>query len=282
MSYTEVKFTFEPFNSIYPELLADSLAEIGFDSFITEDETLMAYIPTKCLSIKGIKKCISSFFMPEVTIAFTTKSIEEHNWNEEWEKNEYEPIIIPGLCAIHATHHTDIPAIPYDIIINPQMAFGSGAHETTSMLTELLLNLDLNGLTALDMGCGTGILSIAMAKRGAQKVVAIDIDEKSVNNTIENCHINGTTNIEVIHGDASSIPMISPGYGIIVANIHKNIILNDLPAYASALAPQGTLVVSGFFIEDSLDIQEKAKLFNLTLTDSHSKNNWTVLKFQNK
>jgi ribosomal protein L11 methyltransferase len=192
----------------------------------------------------------------------------------------YEPIIINDLCAIHAPHHENIPSVRYDIIINPRMAFGSGTHETTSMLTEILLNKDLKGKKTLDMGCGTGILAIAMSLSGAENVYAIDIDEKSVANTTENISLNNINNIETILGDASAISKIGKPLNLIVANIHKNIIINDMHLYANALTPKGELIVSGFYTEDANDILTSAKEYGLSLKQTYSKNNWCVLLLQ--
>lgn len=280
MNYTEVKFSFQPFDSIYPELLSASLAEIGFDTFHNEGETLLAYTPSGTISNEEIEDVINAFFIPDIKITFETSEIEEHNWNEEWEKMHYEPIIINDLCAIHAPHHENIPSVRYDIIINPRMAFGSGTHETTSMLTEILLNKDLKGKKTLDMGCGTGILAISMSLSGAENVYAIDIDEKSVANTTENISLNNIKNIETILGDASAISRIGNPLNLIVANIHKNIIINDMHLYANALTPKGELLVSGFYTEDANDILASAKEYGLSLKQTYSKNNWCVLLLQ--
>lgn len=281
MNYTEVKFTFQPFDSIYHDLLSASLAEIGFDTFHTEGEMLLAYIPNGSISNKEIENVISEFFIPDIKITFETTEIEDRNWNEEWEKTHYEPIIIGDLCAIHAPHHKNIPLVQHDIIINPRMAFGSGTHETTSMLTEILLNKDdLKDKNTLDMGCGTGILAIAMSLSGAKNVYAIDIDEKSVDNTIENISLNGITNIETMQGDAYSISKIGKQFNLIAANIHKNIIINDMCHYTNALAPKGELLVSGFYTEDANDILSIAEEYGLSLKRTYSKNNWCVLQLQ--
>lgn len=281
MNHTEVKFTFSPFDSIYPDLLSVSLAEIGFDTFRTEEESLFAYI-RRGIQKTEIECVVNSFFIPDINISFETKEIEEQNWNEEWEKTQYEPIIISDLCAIHASHHTGIPQVKHDITINPRMAFGSGAHETTSLLTEILLSINLNGKTALDMGCGTGILAIAMALNGAKKVYAIDIDEKSVANSRENIELNHLTNIEALQGDATTISSTNTLFDIIVANIHKNIIINDMHHYVDALSPEGTLMVSGFYSDDANDIQSKAEKHGLNVIKSYTKNGWCVLLLKGK
>lgn len=280
MLYTEIVFSFTPYESIYPELLSASLAEVGFDSFTTSDETLYAYCPHDLYSEQNIKSCISSFLIPGISIDFKTNIIEDCNWNEFWEKNEYEPIVIGDLCVIRASYHSVHFDTRYEIIIDPRMSFGSGAHETTSMLTEFILNSDLHGKNALDMGCGTGILGIAMAISGAEKVYAIDLDKNSVINAKENTQLNGIDNIEIIHGDASSIENTGVKFNLIVANIHKNIIINDLHLYVKALMPGGTILLSGFYVDDISDICKSAYEEGLQLENKYSKNNWAVVSFR--
>jgi len=279
MNYAEVKFSFIPFDLTYSDLLSASLGEIGFNSFIIENEYLYAYILYTEYSEDQINKIISSFPIPNVKISFDVKVIEEHNWNEEWEKNEYEPIIIKDKCVIHASYHNNLPIAEYDIIINPHMAFGSGTHETTSMLVELLLKEDLHKMQVADMGCGTCILGIAMSLRGAEHVTAIDIDKQSVENAKENILLNNLSNIEVIHGDASVLKKQKNTFNLIVANIHKNIIINDMSIYTEALKSKGKLLVSGFYTEDIPEIAIKSSYLGLIHTNSYYRNNWVVLEF---
>lgn len=279
MNYTEVKFSFTPFDLIYSDLLSASLGEMGFNSFIIENENLYAYILSTEYSEVQINEIISSFPIPDVKISFDIKEIEERNWNEEWEKNEYEPIIIKDKCVIHASYHNNLPIAEYYITINPHMAFGSGTHETTSMLVELLLKEDFHGMKVADIGCGTCILGIAMSLRGAEHIEAIDIDKKSVENAKENILLNNISNIEVIHGDASILKNQKDTFNLIVANIHKNIIINDMSIYTEALTNRGKLLVSGFYKEDIPDIEKKSSNIGLIHTNSYFKNNWAALEF---
>ena len=214
--------------------------------------------------------------VPRKTAALYRYAMENKDWNEEWETNSFEPIVIPELCCIHDTRHEADSTVPYDIIINPRMAFGSGTHETTSQLVELLLRSDFHGQNVLDMGCGTCILGICMSLRGAERVVAIDIDEQSVDNSLLNCGLNHLNNIYVVHGDASAI---RETFDTIIANIHRNIIINDLPTYVAHLRQEGTLIVSGFFTEDIPAIQAAAEAQGLKLVHQQERNEWAVASF---
>ena len=193
------------------------------------------------------------------------------------EQNGFKPIIIDDLCVIHSTMHKDLPKLKYDITINPKMSFGSGSHETTRQLTRIILSRDFNGKNVLDMGCGTFILGIAASIKGASHITGIDIDEFSTQNAEENCNLNSIENYTIIHGDASSINT-SQKYDYIFANIHKNIIINDLEKYVSALAENGHILLSGFYTEDADDISKYAETLGLTVVNSFSENNWTVLE----
>ncbi|MBQ1665231.1 MAG: 50S ribosomal protein L11 methyltransferase [Bacteroidaceae bacterium] len=259
------------------DILSALLAEQGYDSFEQTETGVDAYIPTEQLAQTDVDSLLADFPLPDVKYSFQTEAMENKDWNEEWETNSFEPIVIPELCCIHDTRHEADSTVPYDIIINPRMAFGSGTHETTSQLVELLLRSDFHGQNVLDMGCGTCILGICMSLRGAERVVAIDIDEQSVDNSLLNCGLNHLNNIYVVHGDASAI---RETFDTIIANIHRNIIINDLPTYVAHLRKGGTLIVSGFFTEDIPAIQAAAEAQGLTLVHQQERNNWTVTVFR--
>ena len=276
--YDIYSFHIEPTDALAAEILTALLAEQGFDSFEETDEGINAYVSQdQKPDDADIDRLVTSFPLPDRTISYTVRQLENKDWNEQWENNGFEPIVIPGLCVIHTPEQT-VDSQPYDIFIRPRMAFGSGTHETTSQLVQWLLSTDFTGRSVLDMGCGTGILAICMALRHAAHVTAIDIDEASVDNTELNASLNQITGIQIIHGDAGSIPATC--FDFIVANIHRNIIIADLPTYVSHLAEGGQLAVSGFFTEDIPAIATAAKTYGLQLVHQQECNNWAVLIFQ--
>ena len=279
MDYSVTHFTLSPMSDMAADILSALLAEQGYDSFEQTETGVDAYIPTELLAQTDVDSLLADFPLPDVKYSFRTEAMENKDWNEEWETNSFEPIVIPELCCIHDTRHEADSTVPYNIIINPRMAFGSGTHETTSQLVELLLRSDFHGQNVLDMGCGTCILGICMSLRGAERVVAIDIDEKSVDNSLLNCGLNHLNNIYVVHGDASAI---QETFDTIIANIHRNIIINDLPTYVAHLRKGGTLIVSGFFTEDIPAIQAAAEAQGLTLVHQQERNNWAVASFRVK
>lgn len=284
--YNIWKFSIEPFSEAASDVLCAMLAESGFDSFQQTDNGVEAYILQSCeVDASLIDAIISAFPFEDTCISYSIEELENKDWNEEWERTGFEPIVIPGLCIIHDSQHTVEPE-PYDILLQPRMAFGSGTHETTSQLTELLLNRDLAGKACLDMGCGTGILAICMALRNGANVAAIDIDEFSVENTRLNASLNGADDrIKVYHGDAATIAkaaadMPQGRFDLIVANIHRNIIVNDLAAYVQNLSHGGSLIVSGFFTDDIPAIRNTAESEGLLPVNEQSRNNWAVLEFR--
>lgn len=277
MKYSVTHFILSPMSDTASDILIALLAEQGYDSFEQTENGVEAYIPTEQIAETDIDSLVADFPLPDVDISYHTEQMENKDWNEEWETNSFEPILIPNLCCIHDTRHSSPENLPYDIIINPRMAFGSGTHETTSQLVELLLHTDFKNQTVLDMGCGTCILGICMSLRGAEQVVAIDIDEQSVDNSLLNCGLNHLHNVSVMHGDASAI---QGEFDTIVANIHRNIIINDLPTYVNHLRAGGTLIVSGFFTDDIPAIQSAAEFQGLTLTHQQARNNWAVAVFR--
>jgi ribosomal protein L11 methyltransferase len=203
--------------------------------------------------------------------------VAEKNWNEEWEKNYFKPINVDNKCIIHSTFHTDYPEAEYEIIIDPKMAFGTGHHATTSQMVSGTLGMDLKGKSVLDMGCGTGVLAMLASMKGAEPILAIDIDSWSYDNTLENMSINNIDNIEVKCGDAS---LLTEGeFDVILANINRNILLNDMPTYVARLNKGGELLMSGFYSEDLHLIQNKAKELGLTYAYHKVKDDWTVVNF---
>lgn len=277
MEYYKVTFEIMPDTATNREILSFIMGDAGFESFIDSDTCLEGYIQKNHYNKELIENYIEEFPICDVKIVFSTADAENKDWNYEWEQNGFKPIVIDDLCVIHSTLHKDLPKLKYDITINPKMSFGSGSHETTRQLTRIILNRNFNGMNVLDMGCGTFILGIAASFKGASHITGIDIDEFSTQNAEENCRLNNIVNYKIIHGDASAIDK-SQKFDYIFANIHKNIIINDLDKYKSALADDGHILLSGFYTEDAEDICKYAEKLDLKPTNRFSENNWAVLE----
>lgn len=274
MNYIEYNFTVFP-TEMGAEILMAELAEVGFDSFEDTPTGIKAYIPKDSWN-EHILQDIYLLSNPEFTISYQITEIEQVNWNEEWEKN-FSPIVVEDLCTVRANFHP-VPNTRYDIVITPKMSFGTGHHETTYMMLQQLLPLSLEGAKVLDMGCGTGILAIMAALRGARDITAIDIDPWCVENATENVQQNNCSFITIKEGDVSLIA--GEKYNLILANINRNILLSDIPAYTQALLPQGLLLVSGFYEEDLPAIKEKCQEVGLTYLSHIERNRWVSAKFQ--
>ena len=274
MNYIEYDFTVSP-TEMGAEILMAELAEVGFDSFEDTPTGIKAYIPKDSWN-EHILQDIYLLSNPEFTISYQIKEIEQVNWNEEWEKN-FSPIVVEDLCTVRASFHP-VPNTRYDIVITPKMSFGTGHHETTYMMLQQLLPLSLEGAKVLDMGCGTGILAIMAALRGARDITAIDIDPWCVENATENVQQNNCSFIIIKEGEVSLIT--GEQHNLILANINRNILLSDIPAYAQTLLPKGLLLVSGFYEEDLVAIKEKCQEVGLTYISHIERNRWVSAKFQ--
>jgi len=276
MDYIELECKITPYDPVIAEILIAELSELDFESFVENETGLQAYI-TEDLFVLDTISSLAILSNPDFKIKFQHKIIEQENWNETWEKNYFEPIIIEDKCVIRSSFHEEFNSIKYRITIDPKMAFGTGHHETTSLMIKEILHLNVEGKTILDMGCGTGILAILSALRGATDITAIDIDEWSYNNTLENIELNVTKEIIVKHGDISILD--DKLYDIIYANINKNVLLNDIPQYTKNLHKGACLMLSGFYSSDFDDIDNIAKQAGLELIKRDQKNNWTMLKY---
>jgi ribosomal protein L11 methyltransferase len=278
MSYLEFTFHTIPSTEIIHDVLAAVLGEVGFDSFMEHEFGIKAYIPKEVFNKEAMEEALGDFPLDDVRINYIWQKAEDKDWNEEWEKNLFCPVIIGNRCVIHSTFHKDVPQAEYDIVINPKMAFGTGHHETTSLVVDVLLEADLTGKSLLDVGCGTSILSILARMRGAIPVTAIDIDTWCVENSKENIALNGMTHITVELGDANLLKGKEP-FDVIVANINRNILLNDMKLYVACMKSCSELYVSGFYTEDIPVIREEAEKQRLHFEFYKEKNNWAMVKF---
>ncbi|QCX40557.1 50S ribosomal protein L11 methyltransferase [Aureibaculum algae] len=256
------------------EILIAELGYVGFESFVENENGFIAYIQKEDDS-ETILDEIYVLQGDEFEISYTKEEIEQVNWNSEWEKN-FNPIQVDDLVSIRAPFHPN-PNLKYDIVIEPKMSFGTGHHETTHMMVQHILKLDLQGKKVLDMGCGTGILAILAEMKGATPLDAIDIDAWCYENSLENVERNNCRHINVYEGDASML--INKKYDVIIANINRNILLNDIKIYADCLNENGVLLLSGFYEEDIPIIDAETSKYSLKLEEFIERNNWVALKY---
>jgi ribosomal protein L11 methyltransferase len=276
MDTIRITVSMEPAVEWVADVLMAGLAEAGFDTFVETDSGFEAYIPGNLYKRESLEAVISEV-SGETDIRFAEETIAARNWNEEWEKNYFRPLVISNQVVVRAPFHSDYPKCRYEIVIEPKMAFGTGNHETTSLMMEVILELDLAGKRLLDMGCGTGILGILASMTGAGPVTAIDIDEWSYNATVENSALNNILNITALMGDSGLLG--SETFDVVLANIQKNVILNDLPVYSKVLQPGGQMLLSGFFRTDLPDIRKVAEMNGLLFKEFRERNNWVVAIF---
>lgn len=268
------------------ELLSAFAGECGYESFMETDEGLEGYIQQDFYDEQMLADCLADFPMEGVTITYTTEAIEDQDWNETWETEQgFEPIVVDEKLVIYDALHTDPSSLgrDYDIEIGirARNAFGTGTHETTRMMLRSILATEMTGKRVLDCGCGTGILGIAALKCGAKEVVAYDIDEWSVENTKYNSMLNGVGDgIAVLEGDASVLSGVEGTFDVILANINRNILLNDMPAFREKMNEGDTLLLSGFYAEDVPLLEAKACELGLSLRSQHSDNDWTQLELR--
>ncbi|KAA2218304.1 MULTISPECIES: 50S ribosomal protein L11 methyltransferase [Maribacter] len=271
--YMEYKFLIAPLQPASDILIAE-LGEVGFESFVEEETGVLAYIQKEEWS-ENILDGLYILNNGNFDISFTCKEIAQENWNATWERN-FQPILVDDRCMVRAPFHEPLN-VEYDIIIEPKMSFGTGHHETTHMMLQHILTLELDDKTVLDMGCGTGVLAILASKRGAKELDAIDIDNWCYLNSQENVERNGIGNISVFEGDAALLG--ERKYDVIIANINRNILLEDIPTYVDCLKKEGVLLVSGFYLEDLSLITEKCNEVGLRFEKNLEKNNWVAAKY---
>ncbi len=289
--YYSVRIDCTPCNQDITDLAAAFLADAGFESFEPDDRGLTAYIKADSYNNidadgkaendsdsridKIVKDTLADFPIP-VDFRIESTIVKGQDWNEEWEKHYFKPILIGNECVIHSSFHKDVPNARYDILIDPKMAFGTGHHDTTSQMVSHILASDMKGKSVIDMGTGTGILAILAKMRGAADTFGIEIDKPAYDNAVENARLNNV-DINLIHGDASALENIAPT-DYLFANINRNIILNDIASYASRLKKGGTMLLSGFYEEDVPMIEEAAAGYGLKETGRLVSNRWTALR----
>lgn len=273
--YIGYEFTVSP---IQPgvEILIAELGYAGFESFVETENGVTAYIQKNDWN-SNILNDINILESTEFNISYQFNDIEQTNWNQEWEKN-FNPIVVDNTCSVRAPFH-EKPNTAYDIVIEPKMSFGTGHHETTHMMIQHILKNNFTNKSVLDMGCGTGVLAILAEMKGAKPIDAVDYDNWCYLNSIENVTRNNAKQITVIEGDASVLK--NKKYDVIIANINRNILLQDLSTYTSCLNKNGMLFLSGFYVQDIPIIQETCEKLMLKFEEKLERNNWVALKFLN-
>ncbi len=276
-NYFALDFKFDPFSEDAADLLAAFLADVGFESFTSSPPVMTGFIKEENFIPSEIEDIISEFPI-DTEITFSKELIEGQDWNHEWEKNYFKPIIIDDKVVIHSSFHENPPKATYQILIDPKMAFGTGHHATTSMMVSHLLSNNLIGKNIIDMGTGTGILAILSLMLGASEATGIEIDTMAYQNTIENGKLNNS-NAKFICGDASVLKSLKKAH-ILLANINRNVILDDIDKYAEALLPSGELILSGFYPQDIPLITEAANNYGLELMDTLQRGEWASIKLR--
>lgn len=276
-NYRELRLNFSPCSADITDVMAALLADEGYESFVPDNEGLTAYIRAEQFNPDSVETAIAALPF-ETEITFSSSLIEGQDWNSEWEKNYFKPIIVGNRCVIHSSFHKDVPTAEYDIVIDPKMAFGTGHHATTFQVIEALLQLPMNGKSVIDMGTGTGILAILCAMRGAKDISGIEIDTPAWENAVENARLNGVADkLNLLNGDATLLPSIHKA-DIFIANINRNIITADLPAYVESMHPHSTMILSGFYEEDIPVIMKIAVPLGLSEISHTTHNDWCCLK----
>lgn len=275
--YKKVTFSVTPTEEVATDILAALLADEGFETFVPEENGMTAYAPAAEFNETTLAAVVENFPIEGYSITYTTEDIEGEDWNAEWEKNYFQPIIVDDQCVIHSTFHTDVPKAKYEILIDPKMAFGTGYHQTTCHMIRAILASNMQGCSVLDMGCGTALLAILAKKCGAGNVVAIDIDEFAYENAKENIVLNGTPDIEVRLGGADAIQE-SDDFDYVIANINRNILLADMQYYTARMHKGSTLFISGFYTDDIEVLKEEAERHGLRYEAFAEENRWAMMR----
>lgn len=276
MQYIQVTFKFNTIEEYQRDLLINDLADIGFNTFEDTENGFSAFIEGGSYNESSLKSLLLAH-EEELTFSYSVTEIAGENWNEQWEKN-FEPLVISDQCYVRATFHAPRPEYPYEIVIDPKMAFGTGHHQTTTMMMEYILSMNLNGKLVLDMGCGTGILAFLAAKKGAAQLTAIDYDPVCYESTIENAALNNINNVNILCGGKEVIP--AEIYDVILANINRNILLDQIDRYSQVLKSGGEIVFSGFYETPDLQMIKEACLpAGMQYKDHKKINDWVAARF---
>lgn len=280
--YYKVDFVLSPADSDACDLIAASLADEGYESFEPADDgsAMTAYVPAAQYTQAGVENALAECVIP-VDVRWSAAFVEGRDWNSEWERNYFKPIVVAGQVAVHSSFHTDVPPARFDIVIDPRMAFGTGHHATTTLMMQSLLEGDASGRTVIDMGTGTGILAILAAMLGAREVTGIEIDPFAAANAVDNVALNlgDTSCVHIVEGDASALAPLAGSADIFLANINRNIITADVAAYAAAMKPGSRLTVSGFYVADRDIVAAAAKEAGLELQSVAELDNWSSMTF---
>lgn len=285
--YYKVNFTFTPANTDAGDLLAAYLADEGYESFEQDESnpgaTMTAYVPSKLFNDEAVATAVGELPF-DCKVSFNTEYVPGQDWNAEWERHYFKPIVVGGKVVVHSSFHTDIPQAEHDIVIDPRMAFGTGHHATTTLMMQFILAHDIKGKDIIDMGTGTGILAILCGMRGASHVLAIEIDPFAAENAVDNVALNLASRpgvVEVREGDASLLPTDAAA-DYLLANINRNIITADIAAYTAALRRGGIMAVSGFYVEDRPVVAAAAEAAGLDFVEADQIDNWSSMVFSKR
>ena len=277
MKYFEVDFTISPYSADASDVLAAMAGEAGFETFEETETGLKGYVQQSLFDVSVLKTALEDFPFEDTTISYDIREAEDRDWNEQWEQEGFEPIVISDNLIIHDGRHLPDSTPDIAIEIDAKLAFGTGTHETTRMICSTLLELQPKG-RVLDCGTGTGILSICALKLGAQEAIGYDIDEWSVDNARHNAVINQIDNrFTSLLGDASILNKVEGTFDLVMANINRNILLNDMPQFVSKMNADATLILSGFYTDDCQTLIEKAQTLGLTLQQQKEDQQWACL-----
>ena len=293
MKYFEVDFTLTPCTQVAQDLLSALAGEVGFETFEETEKGLTGYVQQSLFDESALHQVLNSFPLEDTRIKYNVREAEDRDWNEQWEQEGFEPIEVKcktddgkgKMLVIHDGRHlpSDInhQTAAIMIEIDAHLAFGTGTHETTQMICQTLLERNMEGKRVLDCGCGTGILGICALKLGAKKCLAYDIDEWSVDNTRHNAVINQVDDkLTVLHGDGSLLDSVKDSYDVVVANINRNILLQDMERFANVITPQQILILSGFYESDIPLIRDKYSSMGFCLLETKKNGDWACLVFQ--
>ena len=275
--YMQVRLRVEPCREMATDVLAAMLGEIEYESFVPDEQGVTAFVPQGKYDEARLREVLAQFPIDGITLSYEATFVPGQDWNEEWEKNYFKPIVVGNECVIHSTFHHDVPQARYDVLIDPKMAFGTGHHETTTLMLQAILDNDFTGRSLLDMGCGTAVLAILACMKGAGPVVAVDIDEFATENAVENVRLNGVSGVEVRLGGAGVLKE-EERFDYVLANINRNILLADMCAYAAHMKSGSRIFMSGFYVEDIPVIRAEAERLGLRFVGHSEKNRWAAVE----